>query len=60
MLNPSRTAEVAMICILDVCRAASRIQPGDEVPLQAMASDLAHEVKVRVVRRRIEFVLNAC
>lgn len=46
MLHPSRASEVAIICILDVCRAASRIQPGDEVPLQAMAYDLAHEVKV--------------
>ena len=46
MLNPSRMSEVAMICVLDVCRAASRVQPGDEVPLTAMAADFAHEIKV--------------
>ncbi|EKM59988.1 uncharacterized protein PHACADRAFT_115378 [Phanerochaete carnosa HHB-10118-sp] len=46
MLHLSRASEVAIICILDVCRAASRIEPGEEVALQAMAYDLAHEVKV--------------
>lgn len=46
MLHPSRASEVAIICILDICRAASRIQPGDEVPLQSMAYDLASEVKL--------------
>ena len=44
-----KVVDVTLVCALDVCRAASRIQPtgGDnELPLQVMASEVAHEVKV--------------
>ncbi|KAJ3551785.1 hypothetical protein NM688_g4509 [Phlebia brevispora] len=49
LLNPPKISDVPFVCALDVCRAASRIQPvaGDiELPLQAMATDVAHEVKM--------------
>ncbi|KAI0340881.1 hypothetical protein BDW22DRAFT_1485833 [Trametopsis cervina] len=45
--SASKGHEVAVICLLDICRAASRVKPGDyESPLQAMAADIAHEVKL--------------
>lgn len=54
MLHPSRTSEVAMICALDICRAASRIQPGEDLPLVSWAIDTAHEIKVRADTTRMQ------
>ena len=46
----SRFSEVAIICAVDICRAASRVAPQEgtenEVPLISMALDIAHELKV--------------
>ena len=47
----SKYFDVAMVCAVDICRAASRVAPqeggGDaEVPLISMAYDIAHELKV--------------
>ncbi|KAH8096624.1 hypothetical protein BXZ70DRAFT_945419 [Cristinia sonorae] len=45
LTNP-KLAEVALICALDVCRAASRVEPGErEVPLVSLAGDMTHEIK---------------
>ncbi|PSR92202.1 hypothetical protein PHLCEN_2v4732 [Hermanssonia centrifuga] len=49
LINPGKSSEVPVICALDVCRAASRIQPSEgdgELPLQSMATDVAHEIKM--------------
>ncbi|KAI0686496.1 hypothetical protein BC835DRAFT_1523052 [Cytidiella melzeri] len=46
LLTPSKYQEVAAICMLDTCRAASRVKPGDhESPLHSLANDIAHDVK---------------
>ncbi|TCD61394.1 Ras GTPase activating protein ira2 [Steccherinum ochraceum] len=47
MTTQPKLLEVAMICALDICRAASRVDPSSEreVPLISLATDIAHEVK---------------
>ena len=48
----SKYYDVAVVCAIDICRAASRVQPpedGSEIPLISTALDIAHELKVRVV-----------
>jgi hypothetical protein len=42
----SKLAEVALVCLLDMCKAAVHVRPDGEVPLQLVAYDIAHEVKV--------------
>ena len=46
----SRFFDVALVCAVDICRAASRVRPRpdseNEIPLISMAYDLAHELKV--------------
>ncbi|KAJ7620066.1 hypothetical protein FB45DRAFT_146957 [Roridomyces roridus] len=42
---PSRLSETALVCAVDVCRVASRIQPEGEVPVRLIAFDLAPELK---------------
>lgn len=44
----SRLDEVAVVCALDMCRAASRIHNDGEYTLRVIANDIAHEIKVRV------------
>ncbi|KAI0371618.1 hypothetical protein BV20DRAFT_1017123 [Pilatotrama ljubarskyi] len=49
----SKYGEVASVCAIDICRAASRVRPPDddsEVPLISTASDLAHELKVTLLK----------
>ncbi|EMD40361.1 hypothetical protein CERSUDRAFT_148314 [Gelatoporia subvermispora B] len=48
----SKNRDVAAICALDVCRAASRIRPEEdaEIPLQALALDVAHELKIALTK----------
>lgn len=45
----TKVSEEALICGLDICRAAFRIQPEENVEhvVQIMANDVAHELKVR-------------
>ncbi|OBZ70421.1 Neurofibromin [Grifola frondosa] len=52
MAFPSKHADVAVICALDICRAASRVRPaeGEEVPLPSMALDIAHEIKLVLLK----------
>lgn len=48
MVSQTKFSEEAIICSLDVCRAAFRIRPEDgaELALQSWALDIAHELKV--------------
>ncbi|KAI0677196.1 hypothetical protein C8Q78DRAFT_1180405 [Trametes maxima] len=49
----SKYSEVAIVCAIDVCRAASRARPPDgdgEIPLISMAVDLAHELKMTLMK----------
>ncbi|KAI0355329.1 hypothetical protein OH77DRAFT_1424817 [Trametes cingulata] len=49
----SKFGEVAFVCAIDICRAASRVRPPEddsEVPLISTASDLAHELKVTLLK----------
>lgn len=46
----TKLAEVSMVSALDICRAAIFLRPEGEVPLRMLAHDIAHEVKVRVLR----------
>ncbi|OCH94514.1 hypothetical protein OBBRIDRAFT_722708 [Obba rivulosa] len=48
----SKYRDVAAVCALDVCRAASRIRPDEdaEVPLQSLALDVAHELKIALAK----------
>ena len=47
----SKYSEVAIVCAVDICRAASRVRPHPdaehEAPLVSTALDIAHELKVR-------------
>lgn len=42
----SKFAELSMVCVLDICKAASYLYEEDELPLRSIAYDIAHEVKV--------------
>ena len=42
----SKFSEIAMVCVLDMCRVAFHIRPGGDVPLRLIGSDIAHEIKV--------------
>ncbi|KDQ64130.1 hypothetical protein JAAARDRAFT_118551 [Jaapia argillacea MUCL 33604] len=44
----TKLAEIALVCALDVCRAAIRVRPEGEIPLISIATDIAHEIKVRL------------
>ncbi|KAF7432844.1 Ras GTPase activating protein ira2 [Pleurotus ostreatus] len=41
----SRLDEIAVVCALDMCRAASRIHNDGEYTLRVIANDIAHEIK---------------
>jgi neurofibromin 1 len=45
----SKLSEVALVCLLDMCRAATYVKEEGEVPLRMVAFDIAHEIKVYVV-----------
>ena len=42
----SKFSEVALACVVDMCRAAAYIDPEGDVPLRLVAPDIAHEIKV--------------
>lgn len=42
----SKLSEVALVCLLDMCRAATYVKEQGEVPLRLVAFDIAHEIKV--------------
>ncbi|KAL7282669.1 hypothetical protein ACG7TL_004142 [Trametes sanguinea] len=49
----SKYNEVAIVCGIDMCRAASRVRPpedGSEVPLVSTALDIAHELKMTLMK----------
>ncbi|KAH9939229.1 uncharacterized protein BXZ73DRAFT_88953 [Epithele typhae] len=50
----SKLVEVAIVCAVDICRAASRValQAGieNESPLVSMAFDIAHELKIMLLK----------
>ncbi|KAF8872759.1 hypothetical protein BD779DRAFT_1679537 [Infundibulicybe gibba] len=41
----SKLSEVALVCALDMCRAATHVTPRGEVPLRMIAQDIAHEIR---------------
>ncbi|RPD66792.1 hypothetical protein L226DRAFT_452976 [Lentinus tigrinus ALCF2SS1-7] len=50
----SKFSEVAIVCAVDICRAASRVRPHpdgeNEAPLIATAFDVAHELKMTLLK----------
>jgi len=43
----TRLGQVSLVCATDLCRAAMNVNAGhDEIPLQMLAFDVAHEIKV--------------
>ncbi|GBE80125.1 hypothetical protein SCP_0213280 [Sparassis crispa] len=52
LLVETKISDVALICVLDICRAASRLNPedGSETPLFSMASDIAHHLKGQLLQ----------
>lgn len=42
----SKLSEIALVCALDMCRAATHVRPEGEIPLRLVAYDIAHEIKV--------------
>ncbi|KAI0737738.1 hypothetical protein C8Q80DRAFT_1276173 [Daedaleopsis nitida] len=50
----SKYSEVAIVCAVDICRAASRVRPHpdseNEAPLIATAFDIAHELKMVLLK----------
>lgn len=47
----TKHAETALVCAVDICRAAMYVCPEDEVPLRVLAYDVVHEIKVSAVRK---------
>lgn len=45
--NNSKLSEVALACVVDLCRCAAYIYPEGDVPLRIVAADVAHDIKVR-------------
>jgi len=44
--NFSKLSEIALACVVDLCRAAAYIDPeAGDVPLRIVAADLAHDIK---------------
>ncbi|KAJ7458402.1 hypothetical protein B0H11DRAFT_187286 [Mycena galericulata] len=41
----SRLTETALVCAVDLCRVASRVQPEGDVPVRLLAYDMAPEIK---------------
>lgn len=41
----SKLAEVALVCALDMCRAATHVHLEGDVPLRLIAFDIAHEIR---------------
>ena len=41
----SKLSEVALVCLLDICRAATYVSPEGEVPLRMIALDVAHQIR---------------
>lgn len=41
----TKLSEVALVCLLDICRAATYVTPEGEVPLRMIALDVAHEIR---------------
>ena len=50
----SKFAELSMVCVLDICKAASYLYGEDELPLRNIAYDIAHEVKVSPTKLSFE------
>ncbi|KAH9854976.1 hypothetical protein C2E23DRAFT_883516 [Lenzites betulinus] len=49
----SKYSEVGIVCAIDICRAASKLRPPEgeaEVPLLSTAFDLAHELKLTLMK----------
>jgi hypothetical protein len=44
--TPSRLSDTALICTLDICRAAALVPPEGELPLRLIGNEIAHEIKV--------------
>jgi hypothetical protein len=42
----SKLHDVALRCLLDICKAATQIRPEADSPLRGIAIDVAHEIKV--------------
>jgi len=48
--NFSKLSEVALACVVDLCRAAAYIDPeAGDVPLRIVAADIAHDIKARTI-----------
>ena len=48
--NFSKLSEVALACVVDLCRAAAYIDPeAGDVPLRIVAGDIAHDIKARTI-----------
>ncbi|KZT29450.1 hypothetical protein NEOLEDRAFT_1128208 [Neolentinus lepideus HHB14362 ss-1] len=47
----SKTSEIALVCALDICRAAARVRPDEtEIPVLSIASDLVHDIKSSILQ----------
>lgn len=42
----SKLATVALVCLIDICRAATYVSEESESALRMIAHDMAHEIKV--------------
>jgi len=46
MHSASSFAPTAFRCLIDICKAAARARPNQDLPLRSLASDVAHEIRV--------------
>ncbi|KAI8982739.1 hypothetical protein BD414DRAFT_515918 [Trametes punicea] len=49
----SKCYDVAIVCAIDLCRAASRVRPPEdesEIPLVSIALDIVHELKITLMK----------
>ena len=53
MIAPSsKQADLALLCWVDICRAAAYTPPDQDIPLRAAAVELAYNLKVGQTRVR--------
>ncbi|KAJ3719315.1 hypothetical protein C8R42DRAFT_777357 [Lentinula raphanica] len=59
--HTGKLGSVSLVCATDICRAAMYVQASkDEVPLQMLAYDVAHEIKSRISNSNRSSFWEAC
>lgn len=58
--NFSKLSEVALACVVDLCRAAAYIDPeAGDVPLRIVAVDIAHDIKASKKKKKVILIVKS-